>query len=241
MYRDPDGTDCQASSNEWAGRLHDPVIGGVVPFSTVDWPGKLAAVLFVAGCPWRCNYCHNPHLQHRDRQHDWGRVMEFLRSRVGLLDGVVLSGGEPTVDPAFDRMMREIRSLGFDLALHTAGMSPSRLLGALPLVDWVGLDIKTTPENYAALTGRQHSAAPVQRSLEILLQWGGDFECRTTWSPEWLAESELLDLAQGLAAQGVRQYALQRFRVSADSPPVAALSDDCRGRLLEMFERFSYR
>ena len=233
--------DSLATDLPCAGRVRAPVIGGVVPFSTVDWPGKLAAVLFVAGCPWRCGYCHNPHLQKRVGLHDWDDVLRFLQSRVGLLDAVVLSGGEPTADPACERMLRDVRALGFEMALHTAGMAPGHLASALPYLDWVGLDIKTTPAGYAALTGRRNSAAPVQRSLDLLLRWGGPFECRTTWSPEWLSESDLLDLAQGLAGQGVRQYALQRFRPSPVSPPVAALSDESRRRLLEMFEHFSYR
>ena len=244
MLTEPDA-DARAGEGEFAfapgGRVRKPVIGGVVPFSTVDWPGKLAAVIFVAGCPWRCGYCHNPHLQKRHGQHQWDDVLRFLQSRVGLLDGVVLSGGEPTVDPACERMLRDVRALGFELALHTAGMAPSHLASALPYVQWVGIDIKTSAAHYAELTGRRNSAAPVQRSLDLLLRWGGAFECRTTWSPDWLAESELLDLAQGLAEQGVRQYALQRYRPSADGPPVAGLSDESRQRLLEMFEHFSYR
>ena len=129
----------------------------------------------------------------------------------------------------------------FMRATASAGMAPGHLASALPYLQWVGLDVKTTPAGYPALTGRGNSATPVQRSLDLLLRWGGAFECRTTWSPDWLAESELLDLAQGLAEQGVRQYALQRYRPSADGPPVAGLSDESRQRLLEMFEHFSYR
>ena len=76
-------------------------LGGFTPLSTVDWPGRLAAVAFVQGCPWRCNYCHNPELQQRGRPNGprWSSVLETLSRRVGLLDGVVFSGGEPTTDP----------------------------------------------------------------------------------------------------------------------------------------------
>jgi hypothetical protein len=72
-----------------------PAVGGVVPSSSVDWPGQLAAVIFIAGCSWICRYCHDPHLQVRERRFDWRAVCAFLRSRRGLLDGIVFSGDEP--------------------------------------------------------------------------------------------------------------------------------------------------
>jgi len=192
-----------------------PCIGGLVPFSTVDWPGKLAAVVFVAGCPWRCHYCHNPALQERRPILEWEQVHGLLARRRGLLDGVVFSGGEPCSDGTLPRMVDAVRELGFKVGLHTAGIYPRQLQALLGRLDWVGLDIKALPSGYAALTGRRYSSAPVWTSLELLLAWGGDFECRTTWSPDWLKEEELLDLAQELARRGVQNYAVQGYREGA--------------------------
>lgn len=189
-----------------------PCIGGLVPFSTVDWPGQLAAVVFVAGCPWRCHYCHNPALQERRHLLEWEQVYGLLSRRKGLLDGVVFSGGEPCSDAALPRMVDTVRALGFKVGLHTAGIYPRQLQALLDRLDWVGLDIKALPAGYAAMTGRRYSSAPVWTSLELLLNWGGNFECRTTWSPDWLEESELLDLAQELARRGVQNYAVQGYR-----------------------------
>src|SRR5450759_3498739 len=99
-------------------------VGGVTAFSATDYPGKLAAVIFVQGCPWRCGYCHNPHLQTRTRTSPtaWADVLLLLQRRVGLIDAVVFSGGEPTMDPALAEAMREVRALGFGVGLHSAGI-----------------------------------------------------------------------------------------------------------------------
>lgn len=215
-----------------------PNIGGLTPFSTTDWPGRLAAVVFVAGCPWRCHYCHNPALQERKAVLEWEEVYGLLARRRGLLDGVVFSGGEPCSDAALPWMIDGVRALGFKVGLHTAGIYPRQLQALLHRLDWVGLDVKTLPQGYAALTGRRYSSAPVWTSLELLLAWGGEFECRTTWSPTWLPESGLIDLAQELARRGVQNYAVQGYRRAAgavvDIPGTA--TQETLGRLFPTYE-----
>lgn len=218
-----------------------PVIGGFVPFSTVDWPGKLAATLFISGCPWRCHYCHNPHLQSRQSQADWTDILKRLSHRKGLLDGVVLSGGEPLVEQACSTMVYALRHLGFEVALHTAGIYPARLRELLPELSWVALDIKTSERAYDQLTGSRGSFARANASLNLLLDWGGPFECRTTWSPEWLTEKELIDLAQSLSARGVREYAIQRFRNIESQETSVSLSQSALITLQGLFQKFSYR
>lgn len=219
-------------------------IGGFTPFSSVDWPGMFAAVVFIEGCPWRCHYCHNPHLQVRDKlapTYHWSALLEFLKNRQGLLDGVVFSGGEPLSDPRCLDMFSAVKRLGLKVAVHTAGMYPVRLQEALPNLDWVGLDIKTDAQAYDALTGFKKSATGVWRSLDVLLDGDVDFECRTTWSPDWLKESALLDLAQGLFSQGVRKYAIQRYRSNTSRHFCADLSPELIHKLSQLFEKFSYR
>jgi anaerobic ribonucleoside-triphosphate reductase activating protein len=217
-------------------------VGGLTPFSSVDWPGQLAAVVFVQGCPWRCGYCHNPHLQPRrgalPGTPSWDAVLAWLPRRVGLLDGVVFSGGEPTIDPELGTAMRAVRALGLRVGLHTAGMVPRRLQAVLPLLDWVGLDIKAPLADGAALeriTGVPDSAVPVQRSLQLLLDSGVDFECRTTAHPSLLSEAALCAVASELAAAAVPRWALQITRrcgcatewapVSSDYPSAATLAE----------------
>ncbi len=189
-------------------------VGGLVPFTATDYPGLLAAVVFVQGCPWRCGYCHNPHLQPRttDSPLDWNDVMSFLRRRVGLIDGVVFSGGEPTMDPGLSGAIRQVRALGYRIGLHTGGTHPRRLAQVLPDFDWVGLDIKAGFDHYERVTQVAGSGVPARTSLQAVLDSGVDFECRTTAHPDLIDPAGLLALGRELASLGVRRYAVQVFR-----------------------------
>lgn len=189
-------------------------VGGFVPLTTIDFPGRLAAVVFCQGCPWRCSYCHNPQLipAGAEAERPWQAVLDFLERRRGLLDGVVFSGGEPTLQAALPQALREVRALGFETALHTAGMYPERLAAVLPLLDWVGLDIKGPAEHYDAITATPGSAGVVQRSLELLLASGVNHECRTTWHAGLFGRDELDRLGAGLVQRGVRRWKVQACR-----------------------------
>ncbi len=130
-------------------------VGGFVPFTLTDYPGALAAVVFCQGCPWRCGYCHNPHLiaAHGDDERDFARIVDWLGTRRGLLDAVVFSGGEPTAQAGLPAAIAAVRALGFKIGLHTGGAYPRRLAKVLPLVDWVGLDVKAPRAEYECVTG----------------------------------------------------------------------------------------
>ncbi|MBX9689912.1 MAG: anaerobic ribonucleoside-triphosphate reductase activating protein [Candidatus Obscuribacterales bacterium] len=188
-------------------------IGGFVPFSTVDHPGCLSAVLFCQGCSWRCKYCHNPHLQaFRSGDLEWQSILRFLESRRGLLDSVVFSGGEATLQAALPEALAEVKSLGFKVALHSAGKNPAIFSASLPLLDWVAFDFKTLPSGYAELTGDLKSRDDALASLFLLLDAGIDFELRTTVHPELISYEQLLELAKFLAGLKVDRFALQEFR-----------------------------
>ena len=173
----------------------DLSIGGVTAFTTVDYPDHLAAVVFCQGCPWRCQYCHNQHLQPRrsaePTRWTWSRLEAFLSDRRGLLEAVVFSGGEPTVQHALPEAMVAVRAMGFLVGLHTAGIYPDRLRAVLPLADWVGLDIKAPFDaRYDRVTGRPHSAARVERSLALVQASGVAYQLRTTVHPELLGPGD---------------------------------------------------
>ena len=190
-------------------------VGGLTPLSTVDWPDRLAAVLFLRGCPWRCSYCHNRELQRRSGfTHSWAEVLDFLGSRRGLLDGVVISGGEPLLHPRLATALSELRALGFSTALHTGGYHPQRLAALLEagLLDWVGLDIKAPMADYDRVTGTLGSGGRAFRSLRILVNSGTPYELRTTVHPELLPRPRLLQLAREVARAGAGNLVLQPYR-----------------------------
>jgi anaerobic ribonucleoside-triphosphate reductase activating protein len=201
-------------------------VGGLVPFSTTDWPGKLTAVVFLQGCPWRCGYCHNPHLQPMttDAAPSFDAFASWLRSRIGLLDAVVFSGGEPTAQAALPAAMREVAALGFAVGLHTAGASPRRLAEALRSAAWVGFDVKAASRDVAPITRVASSGRAASASLRLLLDSGVRHEIRTTVHPALLDDDALLRLADELASLGVRHWVLQPFRPAgcADSKLVEA-------------------
>ena len=225
-------------------------VGGLTPFSATDYPGKLAAVVFVQGCPWACGYCHNPHLQTRsaDSPLDWSQIFSRLQRRVGLIDAVVFSGGEPTIDPALQDAMRAVRALGFGVGLHTAGAYPRRLAEVLPLVDWVGIDVKTSFDRYDAITGIRDSGSPALASAQAVLASGVSYEFRTTVHPELHTEQDTLALARTLRDMGVRHYALQMFRANgcqdrqlASGAAVGVPSEALLARLGALFDGYIFR
>lgn len=179
-------------------------VGGFVPFTTVDYPGKLSAVVFCQGCPWRCGYCHNRHLQPFQRGSiAWLDILARLEKRVGFLDAVVFSGGEPTAQIALSEAIEEVRALGFLIGLHTAGIYPARLATILPRLDWVGFDFKApVDERYDQLTGVPGSADAVAESLAMLLKANVPHQIRTTRDPERLNDLACSDLARHLHQSG---------------------------------------
>lgn len=225
-------------------------VGGVVPFSTVDFPGKLAAVVFCQGCPWRCGYCHNPHLLpfSEGEAGGWQSARAFLARRRGLLDAVVFSGGEPTAQEALPACAREAREMGFAVGLHTGGAYPDRLATVLPWTDWVGLDIKARFSEYSGITGVAASGSKARDSLRLVLESQVAYECRTTVHPGLQSFEDILDLAQSLAHHGVRHYAVQAFRTDgcpdaslAPNPAVRRPTKDWVLRMESLFDSFTFR
>ena len=180
-------------------------VGGLTRLSAADYPGKLAAVVYCQGCAWRCGYCHNPHLLPARGKEElpWARVVSFLERRRGLLDAVVFSGGEPTLQPSLRQAMGEVKGMGYLIGLHTAGIVPRRLAEVLPLLDWVGMDVKAPFEEHERVTGKRGSASRARASRELIRASGVACEFHT------------------VAADSVSSVALVADRV--DKHPIARL------------------
>lgn len=137
--------------------------------------------------------------------------MSLLRRRIGLVDAVVFSGGEPTHDLSLLEAMDQVKALGFFIGLHTAGIHPNRLKKILSRVDWVGLDIKMPFLNYPQVTTFSNSGSLARESAEIVLSSEVAYEFRTTIHPHLMEEEAIFNLAEELSLMGVRNYALQVF------------------------------
>lgn len=205
-------------------------VGGLARLSTCDWPGELVATVFLQGCPWACGYCHNPHLipPNAEPAMPWADVLAFLETRRGLLDGVVFSGGEPTLQAALPAAMREVKALGFRVGLHSAGPYPARLAEVLPLVDWLGFDVKAAFDEYERITGVARSGHRAKASLLHVLASGVECDFRTTVHDALLDATALARMGAELQALGVDHHRLQPFRPTGCT--TAALLAPAAGR-----------
>ncbi len=219
--------------NRTRGKLR---VGGFTPLSTTDYPGELCAVVFCQGCPWRCVYCHNPELippQNPAGGLSWERITAFLRRRRGLLDALVFSGGEPTLQRALEAAVAQVKTMGFKVGLHTAGMYPQRLARLLPLLDWVGLDIKALPERYHEIVSVAGSGDAPWRSAAMLAAAGLAHEIRITVDPSLLPVDEVAQILAALRNLGCRNLVLQRRRLESAPQTFGFVDASGYARVLE--------
>ncbi len=215
------------------------LIGGLLPFTTIDYPGCLAAVLFCQGCPWRCHYCHNRHLlpQKGGSAVPWQEVLALLERRQGLLDALVFSGGEATLQAALPEAMRRVRAMGFRVGLHTAGPYPERLRECLPLLDWVGMDLKAPFAEYERITGIAGSGAAAEESAALLRRSKVAHQFRTTLDP-FLQEGGRIEAMQKLVAGWGGTLVLQP---QSRPGPASGAKSSVETRLAETVGRQKFR
>ncbi|MGF1449605.1 MAG: anaerobic ribonucleoside-triphosphate reductase activating protein [Opitutales bacterium] len=192
-------------------------IGGLQKTSLIDYPGKVAAVVFTRGCAWRCAYCHNPELtdpaqfDRSDTVPTAAEVLRFLESRRNQLEGVVISGGEPTLHAGLGDFISKIRAMGFAIKLDTSGVFPDRLEKLLEaqLLDFIAMDLKAVPEAYPALVNGPVDPAHLRRSADLIRNCGLPHEFRTTVLPGFHDPKDLTAIAQW--AGDASPLAFQRF------------------------------
>ena len=184
-------------------------IAGLVKNSFVDYPGYIAAVLFVPGCNMDCWYCHNRALWKRGELLDTAEVEAFLMKRRGFLDGVVVSGGEPTLQSDLALFVRRMKDMGYRVKLDTNGLRPDVVEALLPELDYIAMDLKTPPGEMNRVVSFHLDDAPIWRTAELVMKSGVDYEFRTTFMPQLTAD-DIAAIAQRVT--GAKRYALQQYR-----------------------------
>ena len=191
-------------------------IGGFQKITLTDFPGKIAAIVFTSGCPFRCGFCHNPELvvPPFSQTIDEGKIFTYLKRRVGLLEGVVITGGEPTIHPDLLGFIQNIRTLGFAIKLDTCGYLPQMLEPILcsGYIDYVAMDIKAPFGKYSSVVGIVIDEEKIQRSIKLILNSGISHEFRSTLVRDIHTGADIIEMARMI--QGADAYYLQRFRQS---------------------------
>lgn len=191
------------------------LLGGLQKTSLIDYPGKLSCVLFFSGCNFDCPYCHNPQLARGCRVGSpssiENQLYRFLKRRRTVLDGVVISGGEPTIQKDLFLSCLKLKQMGYPVKLDTNGSRPQVIRRLLDekLVDFIAMDIKTDPLNYSPVINRYHDASRILSSIQIIMDSAPDYEFRTTCIKPLVSESVINNI--GRRIKGAKRYALQRF------------------------------
>jgi pyruvate formate lyase activating enzyme len=191
-------------------------LGGLQKNSLIDYPGKLACVLFLSGCNFSCPYCHNPDLASGrlpgNAFPDQKAVYDFLESRKGFLGGVVISGGEPTLDKGLFLLCEKIKRMGYPIKLDTNGSQPQVITQLIDegLVDYIAMDIKTDPFRYSPLIVKDYDPTQILASIHTIMETAKAYEFRTTCVKPIVDEQSIEEISKTI--RGATLYVLQHFR-----------------------------
>jgi pyruvate formate lyase activating enzyme len=190
-------------------------IGGLQKLSLVDYPGRTAAALFTIGCNMRCGYCHNPELVLPERyipEIPLENIFDFLARRRGMLDAVVISGGEPTMHDDLPEFAATIKKMGYFVKLDSNGTNPKMLKQMINAgnIDFIAMDIKSTLAKYSAVIARPIDTAALAESIQLIMNCGLDYEFRTTAVKQLMTIEDFEEIGQMI--RGAQRYAFQRFR-----------------------------
>ena len=191
------------------------MIKGLQKTTLVDYPGKIACTIFLAGCNFKCGYCYNS-----DLVFDTGKgptipdeeLIEFLESRKNILEGVCITGGEPTLDKGLVTLIKKIKKLGYCVKLDTNGSNPEVIKELLEerLVDYIAMDIKASLDSYDEVTSVKVNKQNIKRSIEIIKNSQIEYEFRTTAIPDIINENEIKKILELI--KGSKKYFIQQFK-----------------------------
>jgi pyruvate formate lyase activating enzyme len=221
------------------------IFAGLQKLTLLDYPGKVACTLFTNGCNFRCPFCHNSALVVRAGEQTFYKndeILAFLKKRLGILDGVAITGGEPTLMPGLYDFISEVKALGYSVKLDTNGTNPKLLKRLVnnSLVDFVAMDIKNTREKYAETVGlaKDYDLSSIEESKDFLMENKVDFEFRTTVAKPFHTAEDFYKIGEWL--KGEEKYFLQQFKDSGDiiGSGISAYSEEEMKSFLEVLLPF---
>ncbi|MDD5145992.1 MAG: anaerobic ribonucleoside-triphosphate reductase activating protein [Candidatus Pacebacteria bacterium] len=192
-------------------------IGGLQKLTLIDYPGRLAATIFLTGCNFRCPFCYASELVLPQKIKNQPKISEkeifnFLKIRKNLIEGVVICGGEPTMSKGLVELIKKIKKMGFFIKLDTNGSDPKTLKKLIDekLIDYVAMDLKGPKEKYGKISGSKIDIKKIQKSIDILKKGKVDYEFRSTIVPGLHGKEDILEMAKWIS--GAKRYYLQNFR-----------------------------
>ncbi len=190
-------------------------ISGIQKLTLLDYPGKLAATIFTHGCDFRCPFCHNPELVTEDFDKKTALsesdILEFLKTRNGKLDALVITGGEPLIQSDIADFIKKVKKLGFLVKVDTNGSFPNALekLIAEEIVDFWAMDVKASEKNYENAAGTKVDYQKIKRSIKLIVDSGADYEFRTTVVKGIHTSKDIEEI--GSILKGTKSFAIQNF------------------------------
>ncbi len=199
------------------------IIKGFQPTTLLDYPGHISALVFTAGCTFRCPFCYNKSLVENSpdlEELDEKKILDLIKRRSKLIEGVVISGGEPTMYKDLPDFIKKIKELGLKVKLDTNGTNPEMLKSLIDqnLLDFIAMDIKNSPKHYEQTTKVKFDVEKIKKSVEMIMKSKVDYEFRTTAAPCFISRDDFIEICKWL--DGAKKYCLQQFR------PVQGMIDD---------------
>lgn len=194
------------------------IIGGFQKTSLLDYPDQVSSIFWTVGCNFNCPFCYNKNLvEDKVEKIPEGEILSFLKKRKGLLDGVVISGGEPLLQEDLVDFAGKIKKLGYLVKIDTNGTFPDKIKELIDKkqVDYIAMDIKAPKKKYNTLTGIKTDISKIEKSIEIIKNNSTDYEFKTTFIPQLLQKEDIVEIAKWL--EGAKRFYLQQFK---NNPPL---------------------